>query len=355
VKVTPWGGGPHADLTATFSETLGFSMTTSVGAGCELKAAVYTAIAFVPVGEIFVPVYLQIPVGGRFAFTQATTIDRQVSFDTTVGVRAKRKGLGVGAEPVLEHGPVTVTGSNTEVPSFTFALFAGAEVGVGIPDLLNLHASVDTDVEFTKNPSGCDIAWHLGNFSGGGTAGPLSFSTPTGTLFTIPLWSDCEHPRIVFDGSPGTGAPPSTLGPYSMSQFGSDSSPIGNVTGVSGPTGRLEFSRELDHELVGIGWNTWSHGYEGDVYTTGESTDVTLNLPSNTQAFYFYAEPEPYEVFEVTATAQDGTTSGPIQIDGYAGASYLGFYSEYSAPLESITVSSSEEFAVGEFGIHGTP
>ena len=159
---------------------------------------------------------------------------------------------------------------------------------------------------------------------------------------------------ITFDASPGTGAPPATLGPYPMTPFGLDSQPFGFVTGVTGPSGDVAFSPALDHVRIGQGWATWSHGYAGDVYPTFGGLSATLALPSGTSAFYFYAEPNPFAVFNITAVAQDGTSSGPIAVDGFAGAQYFGFYSTGSEHIASINISSNVDFAIGEFGIGAT-
>ena len=58
-------------------------------------------------------------------------------------------------------------------------------------------------------------------------------------------------------------------------------------------------------------------------------------------------------MFDVQATAQDGTTSGPIQVEGESGAQYFGFYSTGASNLASITVTTTDTtgLAVGEFGI----
>jgi len=174
--------------------------------------------------------------------------------------------------------------------------------------------------------------------------------------------STCTTPKIVFDGSAGTGSPPTTLGGYTMTPFGTDEQPScdaegSSVTGVDDPAGTIGFDEALHHDIVGQCWNTWSNGYSGDVYDTVSSTDpasVTISLPSGTQAFDFYAEPNPYDDFTITATAQDGTTSGPVTVNGYGGASNFGFYGVGGATLASITVTADSEaggFAIGEFGI----
>jgi lysophospholipase L1-like esterase len=158
---------------------------------------------------------------------------------------------------------------------------------------------------------------------------------------------------IVFDGSPDTGAPPPTLGGYAMQAFGTDSQPTGQlVSGVTGPSGEISFSPQLDHATVGAGWQTWSNGYTGDVYSSSGQT-VTVTVPSGTHAFYLYAEPQQFATLNVSATAQDGTTSGNVPVNGEAGAAYFGFYGTGGDTISSITVSTDDPtgFAIGEFGI----
>src|SRR4029453_12487589 len=122
--------------------------------------------------------------------------------------------------------------------------------------------------------------------------------------------------------------------------------PLGGVVG---------FSPDVEHrETPAGGWATWSHGYTGDVYMTGiEVTDLTLTLPAGTAAFYFYAEPDPFAIFEITATS--GGVSQSWLVDGSAGASIFGVYTDDGSAISSIDVSSRVDFAVGEFGIATVP
>jgi hypothetical protein len=167
---------------------------------------------------------------------------------------------------------------------------------------------------------------------------------------------------IVFDGSPGIAAPPSTLGPYTMTPFSADPTPNGTaVTSVASPLGgNVTFDRPLNKVTIGSGWATWSHGYTGDVYTNVDDsfdlTTLTIGLPANTLAFYTYIEPDAFNTFSITATAQDGTTSGPVDVNGSSGATYFGFYGDASNPIVSIAITADAGaggFAVGEFGIGG--
>ena len=152
----------------------------------------------------------------------------------------------------------------------------------------------------------------------------------------------------------GTAAPSSTLGPYGMTPFPADSQPLGVVSDVAAPGGgSVGFSPSLNHDLIGDGWATWSNGYTGDVYDTGDGSSVVLSMPIDTDAFYLYAEPRGPGTFLLTVTAQDGT-SASAHVVGDSGAKYFGFYGTVGDTIDNITVSASASaggFAVGEFGI----
>lgn len=148
----------------------------------------------------------------------------------------------------------------------------------------------------------------------------------------------------------GTAAPPATVGGYTMTPFGADPSALfAAVTSVASPLGGdVTFSAALSHRKIGSGWATWSHGYTGDVYySSGHS--VGLTMPAGTQAFYLYAEPEPFQTYTITVTGDDGTFLSQ-SVAGQAGARGFGLY----GGISSIQVSSDIDFAIGEFGISGT-
>jgi hypothetical protein len=177
-----------------------------------------------------------------------------------------------------------------------------------------------------------------------------------------PAPGDCADTSVQFDIGPETGAPPPTLGGFSMTAFPPDPQPLfGQVTTVAAPDppgGQVTFSIPLAHLRIGQGWGSWSHGYTGDVYYTNGAAAVTLTLPDDTAAFYFYVEPNIFATFQFEAVHSDGTSSGPISIAGFAGAHYFGFYSACGT-LDSITITNTDGgaagFAVGEFGIAEQP
>lgn len=173
-------------------------------------------------------------------------------------------------------------------------------------------------------------------------------------LSLVVLATAAAAPAAITGFAGGTAAPGTTLGPYTMTPFDVDGRPLyTNVTSVDSPLGgSVDFSSPLQHYRVGDGYATWSHGYLGDVYYTNGASDVTMILPDQTAAFYFYAEPNPYAQYTIVATAQDGTQV--IQgVNGYAGAAYYGFYGTGGSYLSSITVTTPQpvDFAIGEFGI----
>jgi subtilisin family serine protease len=172
---------------------------------------------------------------------------------------------------------------------------------------------------------------------------------------------DAVPDNFCIDTSVGTAAPPGTLGGYTMTPFALDSRILGqSVTDVPAPGGRtLQLDRSMGHYRIGSGWGSWSHGYSGDVYSNWFAASPTrdqvmMTLPSNTKAFYFYVEPNASATYNVTATGNDGTTSGPIAVRGSSGAKYFGFYSEGGTTLSTITVNvdaGAQGFAIGEYGI----
>jgi hypothetical protein len=217
------------------------------------------------------------------------------------------------------------------------------------------HQGQENDLRADCSTSGSCTVTQTTTVDGGPPTTNIQTGQTIDTSITCTGTSCSASPPIVFDGSPGTGPPPATLGPYTMTAFGPDPQPVNQgpiVTSVNDPAGTVSFSPALNHSTVGNGWDTWSHGYTGDVYWTTGST-ITMTLPAGTRAFYFYAEPNTFAIFDVTATAQDGTTSGPIQVQGNSGATYFGFYATGTPNIESITVTTNDTtgFGVGEFGI----
>jgi hypothetical protein len=144
-----------------------------------------------------------------------------------------------------------------------------------------------------------------------------------------------------------------------MAAFPADPQPAMGTTvdSVASPVGgSVSFSPALAHFTIGNGWTPpWSPGYIGDVYANNVALTSTLTLPAGTEAFYLYAEPNVFGTFSITATAQDGTTSGAVAVNGAVGGEYFGFYGTNGDTVASVMVSAdanAQGFAVGEFGIN---
>lgn len=153
----------------------------------------------------------------------------------------------------------------------------------------------------------------------------------------------------------GTGAPPADIIGRAMTPAPADSRIFSDVSSVPSGLpggGDYSFSSPLSCRQIGLGWATWSHGYAGNVYYTNGSLSTTITMPSGVQAFYAYAEPNPFGVFNMTATASDGggTKSFTEGVEGSAGAKGWGFYGTAGSDIATVQISGDVDFAVGEFG-----
>ncbi|MEO7318202.1 MAG: PEP-CTERM sorting domain-containing protein [Chthoniobacteraceae bacterium] len=177
-------------------------------------------------------------------------------------------------------------------------------------------------------------------------------STALAAILAALLNFTTTAPAAITGVAAGDAAPALTLGPYPMTPFLPDVRPeFGFVNTVPSPiSGNVGSSINLQHLLVGSGWGTWSNGYAGDAYYTDGALSLTLTLPADTGAFYFYAQPNDFAAFNFTATAQNGTQILQSAA-GNAGATYFGFFGTGGDTVQSVTISSTTDFAIGQFGI----
>jgi hypothetical protein len=158
----------------------------------------------------------------------------------------------------------------------------------------------------------------------------------------------------------GTGAPPTALGPFTLTPFPDDpSGPFTSVSSLPSPLGgSLSFSPDVSHRTVaGGGWLTWSQGSPVGLDVYQSSSMLTLELPEQTTAFHFYAQPNLSEdpSYNITATHEDGTFLS-LDVDGGGGATGFGFYVTDNSFLTSIIITADPEaqgFAIGQFQIAG--
>jgi hypothetical protein len=159
----------------------------------------------------------------------------------------------------------------------------------------------------------------------------------------------------------GTGPPPAQLGFRPTSPFALEpQAAIPNGTTVfsipgSPIGGSLEVSPPLTKATKPGTWSSWSHGYSGPVFTLlGGETSVTLSVPPNSLGFYFYAQPASPGSFSITATSDNGTSSGPITVSGNGGARGFGFYGTNGDRIFSVTVQAGQGsggLGLAEFGV----
>src|SRR6185295_19942413 len=88
----------------------------------------------------------------------------------------------------------------------------------------------------------------------------LSLAVVAGAALLVA--SSAQASVIWFSPLNPTAAAPTTLGQYTMQQFGDDLRPNGGVVSdVPSPLGGVVgFSPDVTHTEVGAGWATWSHG-----------------------------------------------------------------------------------------------
>jgi hypothetical protein len=98
---------------------------------------------------------------------------------------------------------------------------------------------------------------------------------------------------------------------------------------------------------IGSGWSTWSGGYTGQVlvsYSTGSLTSETWDV-SSLSGFGMFLEPDPFGLYDITLTLSSGETLSE-SVQGDAGASFFGWVGD---GVTSFTISSSADFAAGDF------
>ena len=184
------------------------------------------------------------------------------------------------------------------------------------------------------------------------------------SFFTILILIVCafastSHAAVLFSNL-GTGAPPATISTYTLAPF--DQAPqaaipnFTNVTLIPGSPipGNLTTAASVNKRTIGSGWATWSHGYTGVVYYSNGASTIVMNLPPSTGAFYFYAEPNNFASYIISAVTDSGVSSGNITVQGNSGANGYAFYTTAGESILTITVTAAQGasgFAIGEFGI----
>jgi hypothetical protein len=113
----------------------------------------------------------------------------------------------------------------------------------------------------------------------------------------------------------------------------------------------LQFTGPVQIRTVPSSWSTWCCGYTGDVLYTQGATSVTIDALTGVAALGFYAEPNQFADYLITLMLEDG--SSLVQtVNGSGGAEFFGFT---GGGVTSMTVSSSTDFAIGDFFVRAVP
>ncbi len=121
------------------------------------------------------------------------------------------------------------------------------------------------------------------------------------------------------------------------------------LSSLSSSKGTLSFSEGVYKAYVGYGWQTWSHGYTGEVYSNNGDNFLTIKLAKAIIAFDLFVQPNDYSVLPLAITAL--TRSGAKitlsqEVDGSGGAKYFGFYATEGDYISEIQI----ENTVGGIG-----
>ncbi|HEY5290004.1 MAG TPA: PEP-CTERM sorting domain-containing protein, partial [Caulobacteraceae bacterium] len=117
-----------------------------------------------------------------------------------------------------------------------------------------------------------------------------------------------------------------------------------SITGFTTVDGVLVSVNDQVHS-IGDGWATWSGGYTGQVLADYSSLSVSYTLGSGVKGFGMFIEPDPFSVIDITLTTSDGSTLTQA-VNGNGGAEFFGWT---GGGITSFTVTSTSDFAVGDF------
>ncbi len=126
--------------------------------------------------------------------------------------------------------------------------------------------------------------------------------------------------------------------------YGTNFNNVGSVTLDNGTV--MSFDNDVSIRTIGDGWATWSGGYTGQVLYALNSTSLITTFTSGpVSAFGFFAQPDPFDIVQITMTLSDGSVvTEPV--NGNSGARFFGWT---GMPISSFTLSSPELFALGDF------
>lgn len=154
----------------------------------------------------------------------------------------------------------------------------------------------------------------------------------------------------------GTGAPPATLGGFTVSSIDSIPSDGTTISTLTDTVATLKFSLPVRAATVPGTWTAWSHSATPRVLISFDNS-LSFTLAPNAAVFYLYIEPaDPYS-HSITVKAYNGPSilaSGTENVTGNGGASGFGFYADAGEQITKIGITAqpgSSGFAIGELAM----
>lgn len=135
------------------------------------------------------------------------------------------------------------------------------------------------------------------------------------------------------------------------------------LTSLPSEWGTIHFSLSLEIANIGSNWATWSHGYVGKVMASDPSlivqpTSLTIDLPPNTEAFFFYIAPNVFFTpsgapVSITAQALGGPpiSQNILSLDGAVGFLFSGSGGDFISQVLVSIPADADGWAIGELGI----
>jgi hypothetical protein len=170
----------------------------SVGVGVTARAGIKCSLSLPEFGIQGmagpIPVYGGFRPSASAELGAAATMEATGSVDVTTGARVG--GIPPSAAPIVNFSSPRFELSAQQFAGLKASIGLDAEIGIGVANAANIHASVGNSLDFTAAPGQCSWDLSLGSFKATGEIGPLSISTPsTPPLYHRNLWhSACGAP-----------------------------------------------------------------------------------------------------------------------------------------------------------------